>query len=812
MANIVLIESDRRVAQQIQQLVKEIDEESLLMTYDSWEVFERIFCPPHAFMRPMEDNALLQELSEEERNYLLQNDLAKEPLTATLQFHFQSNLEIIDDITGGGDEILGFEKKHLVRERLAFNNLVPPLFRNRWTAATQALKPGVDVQFRLGLVHANRRVYFFDVTLRMDEKNSPLLEAVDVTKKISESIRLEKKRREELANDKDPLPFTSINLILFRNTCVRRPVLQWVEQIYTNCRILNYFPPDAQTRFVALKYEEDGVSHLDFIHPKIDDVMHLPLDRLLFLQKIDILLNLPKRVSPRFLFQQQLETQIEISKRAQVVKLADVGLVILNPIPLKEGTLGNFYLSFPKQNDTLHIFGKVMKNEKREDGKGYDVAFCFLGQTRAQTMLIRKYLTQQKGYQPFVKDDDSAFNFNPDSLFITEEDRKPRNIIVLGTNDLELDHTADMIHDELDHIQVISESSYVRLLQTHLGSGSAAMTERLANAQPIATADLPNVPFNLFLTKDKKLVQKIDPQPSPELQLMGHRAGDWVGKETFVKTLFPEKDLADSFEESLGVATKEKPVVRLFLAKTATGAFRAVTIEIHWVEDNLLRLVFSAPSRELFQKRLLSQQAITRLDALVIDSAFIPPTVDSFVGALEAAAKAKGLLPGERLNIIVMVDEAHAQSLDIKRFEHPAFRAVLIKPVDGRSLGFAISFWANAQFSRYCFTNITWQSVDLTAHMATDIVLEEISEFGATLRHPRPITPGAVLFLRKSIFEKAPGEYLPARFYRCEEHSGKKGFYSCSVLYFGINDTFMKYARSYFRETYAQSKEKESNG
>ena len=811
MANIVLIENDRRVQQQIQQLIREVDEESALITYDSWENFDKAFCPAYAFMQPLEDNPLLQELSDEEKNYLLQNDLIKDSFKQPIEFHFQPGFEIVHQmVSPTPDEMLGFEAKHILNERLAFNNLVPPVFRERWQAATQALQPGTDVRFRLGLIHANRRIHFFDMSLHLNTQGLPVLVGTDVTGKITESIRLEKKRRDDMANDKDRAPFNVIHLILFRTTCVQRPILRWVERIFSNCRTLNYFPQDTQTRFVALKYEDDGVSHLDFIHPKVDDLLHLPLDRLLFLQKIDILLNLPKRVSPRFLFQQQTETPIEISKRTPVTKLADVGLVISNPIPLKEGTLGNFYLTLPNQKETLHLYGKVMKNDLREDGKGYDVAFGFIGQTRTQTLQLRKFLTQQKGYSPFVNGDETAFGFNPDSLFISEEDRKPRNIILLDTNDIELDHAAQMIHDELDHIHVVTESSYIRLLQTHLGSVSNEITERLSSAQPVTPLDLPSGNFNLFLSKDKKMVQKIDPQPTPESQLLGHRAADWIGKETFIKTLFPEKDLAESFEESLSIVAKEKPVVRLFLAKTAAATFRAVTIELTWADEHTVRLNFSAPSKELFQKRLLAQKSLTSLDALVIDSAFIPQTVDSFVGALETAARNKGLLSGEHLNIIVLVDEAHVADLNIKRFEHPCFRAVLIKPVDGRSLGFAISFWAKAPFSRYCFSNITWRPVQLTAYMATDIILEEVSEFGATLRHPRPITPGAVLFLRKSIFDKAPGESIPARFYRCEEHSGKKGFYACSVLYFGINDAFMKYARSYFRETYAQSKEKES--
>jgi hypothetical protein len=88
--------------------------------------------------------------------------------------------------------------------------------------------------------------------------------------------------------------------------------------------------------------------------------------------------------------------------------------------------------------------------------------------------------------------------------------------------------------------------------------------------------------------------------------------------------------------------------------------------------------------------------------------------------------------------------------------------------------------------------------------------LERLSEFGADIKHSRPIAPGSILFLRGGIFENAPNRCLAGRFYHCEEHPKEKGMYLCSLTYFGINDGFMKYARKWFRENYALMKQGES--
>ncbi len=75
-----------------------------------------------------------------------------------------------------------------------------------------------------------------------------------------------------------------------------------------------YWPQAGPPRLLMLKYEDDGVNKLDILHPLLDDLIYLPIDRLVFLQKMQIFMSLPKKVTPQFLFNQELLTILKSPK------------------------------------------------------------------------------------------------------------------------------------------------------------------------------------------------------------------------------------------------------------------------------------------------------------------------------------------------------------------------------------------------------------------------------------------------------------------------------------------------------------------
>src|SRR5262249_8081706 len=158
-------------------------------------------------------------------------------------------------------------------------------------------------------------------------------------------------------------------------------------------------------RLVMLKYEDDGIGKLDVIHPLLDDLIYLPLDRLIFLQKLEILLHLPKRVKPTYLFNQEVKQDIEISKVAKLDRLSDVGLAIRNPVPLKKGLPGHFYMILPGEKARLEVRGKVFRSEPHPEFPGqFLVYFTFFGLAKSSLTAIRRTLSKANRYQSLFTD------------------------------------------------------------------------------------------------------------------------------------------------------------------------------------------------------------------------------------------------------------------------------------------------------------------------------------------------------------------------------------------------------------------------
>jgi hypothetical protein len=820
MFNIVLIDGDKKIAPEIEKLLIEISDDVNFVTCPSSDEFEKLFCSNTNVEKPMDSNILLKDFNEDERTLLIQREFAAQTqgdFALTFNAEFDSVIQFEPE---KDSEVLGYPKTEILGQRQIMTTLIQQLFRSRWTAAVEQIqknqkessKKNQFITLSLVMINKLQNIHFMEATLRLDETGQLIVRFKDLKSFVMDSILKERERRTLLEKEeKEIRPFATINMIYLRPQSVRGSTTEWIDRIFPVLKSLHYFPEEALTRFVVLKYEDDGLSPRNFIHPRIDDVIHLPVDRLLFLQKSDIFLNLPKSVGSRFLFKQAVQQQIEVSKLVTVLELSDVGLAILNPVPLKEGTFGNFYLELHPPN-VLQVYGKVLKNEFRPEDEHFVVHFGFTGIQRSQQTDLRKFLGRKVEYRQFVDEAEAKFAYNPDDLFLTDDQKRLRQIVLLDSDENQLDHMSETLHRELEQIRVHSETSYLRLLQLYFSPNSEASDlyrQRLQATRAINSTDVPPDPFQLLIQPETKTISRLL-GVSNETQFLGHSVADWIGKDSYIKVLFPDKDLTENFEEAFGLVASERPMVRTFLCQAADGKYCALTVHLTLQLDGLIQMKFRVPDSDGIKRRMSIEKPLDTLDIILMDSAFLPSSIDSFLTGLESLAKQKGVLkPDRSLAVIVLIDPIQAKTLDVKKYSHPLIKAVLIKPLDPRLLAFTISVWTKNIYTKFRFDNIGWLSMTMNAQMATDMVLEEIAEFGATMRYPTPLAPGGVLFLHKSIFENAPKQMIAARFYRCEEHPSEKDQYLCYVTYFGMTDAFAKFARRYFRESYAQSKSKE---
>lgn len=613
-----------------------------------------------------------------------------------------------------------------------------------------------------------------------------------------------KEKKDE--TDADSAPFKNINVIIVAYDSIGEKLQPWASQILKKTKQKGLWPENNRTRLVLLKYEDDGVNKLDVLLPELDDLIYIPLDRLVFLQKLEVLMNLPKKIKGTFLFNQELQAEIEISKIARVEKISDVGIAVRNPLPLQTGTRAKFYMTLPGEKETIRFFAKSIRSEPHpEYPDQYLCYFSYFGLRGKETSRIRQWLGKTNQYKALLNQDSKAFKLDPNDLFAVETAGQKRNLVVIDPGDPGA--TIKQIQNEMDHVQMFAESSYHDFIYKYL-------TGRATTAPPRSSlpTDFPGgAGFQLQVQMNPKNVKRLSITPTEEDLFLGYKAADLlrVGAEDWWRPFKSEQN-ENVFTEAVELIKDKKSVKKIMSVTSATNETVAIKVEMTPdTEDSIAIAVDPMPADE-YALYAAEGPKIQNIDALVIDTAFIPKDFMAWIEFLKNSMLQKNFIKRPEDLKILLISEREDR-LEREWLDSPHVVGFIIKPLETRTMNFLLSEALKAQMTIYRFENIGWAKTATNAHMSREIQLEALSEFGATLRSSSPFRPGSVFFLRKLIYDNAPNQCLSARVYFCEEHPSEKDQFQISITYYGINDGFLKFARTWIRDTYAASKSKEGS-
>jgi len=818
-ANIIIIEHDPKVRRQMESMLLEVNADNKFASYDAAEEFEKAFLPAAPKRKAFNEDRYFADFKIEQIQTILSHTISDVPsftagtLTLTIDKDMQNIVEV-DPTPADGSHIFGFTADELKGPLEKITNMIPESFRGIWKDAFENVVKEKMASASIVIMSIDKNLSLLDVQWAIDSQKRFVLSIQDLNKNLRPIVAEEKAWREEqekLALEQKIFP--TIDLVLVRMDSLKEKPKDWAHKVKSEVRQRNLVTPErGDVRIVLLKFEEDGISKLDLLDPQIDDLIYLPLDRSLFLQKIDIILSLPTMATPRFLFNQAIEIEIEVSKLTKVEKISDIALAIRNPTRLMTGMLGHFYFIFPNQKDIIEVFGKVYKSEPHPEHPGeYLVYFFFFGIKKSMLAQIRNFLSRIKSYHSLLTEIRDKFEFNPDDLFMSEDLKRVREVVVIDYDVPNLQHVIQNVTTEFDQVRVVKESSYAAFLKKY---ARGAVISKVAHP-PIDAQELyaESVKFKLD-PENFNMVELMTPGKDEDVWL-GYTVADLKGDPQTWKRPFTTNEQQESLVEAKQLAMMSGKHRTVLEIQRQNGDVKLVGCEIIYeAATNTMTFSYHAPLAEevvAFTGDSEAEGQLQKLDLLIVDAGFIGANIQAWLDGLYSVTRQKGLIgEKERLRIMVLVEEH--QTIDLKKYAQPEFLGMIYKHGDVRSMLVQISQHMDNRFTIYNSDNVGWASVLFNIHVAKDIHLEQISEFGVTIRHPRPIRPGTYLFMRKSIFNNAPNQCLAARFYASHEHTKYPGEYACSALYYGINDTFMKFARQWFRETYAQSKQKESSG
>ena len=135
-----------------------------------------------------------------------------------------------------------------------------------------------------------------------------------------------------------------IRLLIIDIDLIPQKPLQWISDLQKMTKDLAPLLVDTPPLVLMMAYD-GGTYRLDsFQNDAIDDLLLKPIDKALFLQKLEFLTAETGKLSPSFLFRAKASRIIEIGRDVMVDEISEFSAAIRSPGPVPEGAFASHSL------------------------------------------------------------------------------------------------------------------------------------------------------------------------------------------------------------------------------------------------------------------------------------------------------------------------------------------------------------------------------------------------------------------------------------------------------------------------------------
>ena len=798
----MLIDDDNKIRQEVSRYIRELNNESTVLEFQSSTDFEQRHLLPIAHAL---ENANIKTVNPLESFNPEQvkkiNELALSKKAAfpgdVLSLEIRKSDFGVTKTNLLNGEVFGDEVIKTFTNNASLEKFIHPDFKDVFENYKTKISQSAEDQITSLVVKGGKdQIWIIEISGHF--KND--FGQFQIKNKTYEVLRLLGKGEEKSEESAKP---QIIDVIIFRHNCVtEKDIAKWVTKIAAVTKKLKLWPENNRPKFIVTRFDDDKREKADFNHPFVDDLISMPLDRLIFLQKLELVMALPEKATPSYLFVQPTLQWLEVAKKVSIEKFSDLGFAVTNPVPLEVGTPGHFYFRFAGQKNLIDVHGKVTHCLPHpEKAKEFLIYFQFFGLYKNSLKEIRAYLARDTGYKMYLNNKPDEFEFNPDNIFLAEEQKKVKTVAVIEPDDRALENIVSILKKDIGGLQIVSDSSYYNFYRNHLSAP--------AEKSPPATADDLYSPIISFLVGagDLNLQMCLTP-PDSEQKLFGFDANQVFNSPQGWFDLFQNETSRNLINEAIYLAQTQQRLKRTIDLTTAENKLKSAIVELVLEENKkIVRLNISAPAKV----EMKSFEKIKELDAIVIDRKAITGDVENFINSIKETLKKEGVQTSSKgLQVIILSEELAVEETEdlLKK----SISALIFKPLEVKRICYALSTALDAPFTMHNFDNVGWKGDIIPAKLAREAEMIELSEFGATLRMNQKLRVGTMFYLFRSIFKNAPDSNLCCRVYHSAEEDSEDGKFINYVSYFGITDAFLKFTRNYIRETYAGNKAKESSG
>ena len=611
----------------------------------------------------------------------------------------------------------------------------------------------------------------------------------------------------------EPAPGTAtaavlpISIVMADADALGQDPLAAIEKLRRRMGEVGAVAADAPLAVVVLAYD----SIRAFRHELVDDLIMKPLDRSLFLQKLENLLAADEAAASSFLFKQKTSLMVEMGKETTVDRIGESGFAIRNPAPLVDGLFARVYCPLFGERTESAIYGRSYKNERHPAYPDeFLVYFSFFGATQTQLQRIRKFIKTKTAPSAPGAGKPAAAAAHADQLILSL-----KHVAVIDVDLFAGGQLTESLESNFENVRVHRFPSYGSFLahaKAIHGKTPEAPAPPVANLAATGTAPLfPGKRDQGFVVHALTLeLIEADPPLGKEQTALGASGEKLQERPDAWLEAFAGSERAD-LQEFAGVIAGGRAAGRA--AKVTVGGAPAF-VEIRGRREKAAdgegeaRLRFDMKEIEPKDYDKLAfggGGGMEAVDAVLIDGGLINGEPQAWCTDLREVLAHAGLTPAAaNLPIIVLGDEgSHAAP---EKFRVPDIRDFLYRPLDRRLVVEKATLSIKGVLPRPGAPPVEFHACSASAKVVKDVEIKEFSEYGALIRHASPLREDAFVALFGAVFSGQEGEPLWARCTHCAR-VGDDADYQCFFRFFGISDETLKRIRAWIRQDYVAKKE-----
>ncbi len=572
-----------------------------------------------------------------------------------------------------------------------------------------------------------------------------------------------------------------------------------------------------------------------------DDLIRKPVDRSIFLQKIEIMLARGKSISPTFLFKLKTKFDVDIGKDCVLEAISETECLVRNPRALHPEAHVTLYASVFGAGMNEKVEARVLDSWAHPSVKGeFLIRLRLFGLSDQQIRSIRIFAKSQgvKILKPGTRRPSAEIE---EALNEADKFRASRRatFAIIDFDELTARTLQSSLKDVADieiksfkglarflHaiapppakpaepvVQVVAEKQLIHETEksadaTADGTGEQSDQAKAAVASPEIGIQrvLPTTSVSLVIAGGSGRLIRFESDLAQEDVFLGLTVREWAVGERTLSERFHQTE-TQALQEFLGwVLARGRGEIRLQF-KGSDSSITTLDIKAEkWrqaedSDESVIHLEVSLASVDT--DATASEQRLQVIDAILVEATFLGANTSAMLSTIKKSMTEAGIVNsfGHVPPLIVMADPA--EKISPHAYRSPDITHFVYKTVDRRFYVQTFFSLARREFWKMNVQPEPLLTCQIVGQLARESHLEEIAEYGFVIKEAFPFRIG--IFLR--LFSPILGETGFGALGRCistRELSDKQ--WESDFVFFGSSDGLQKQIRNYILEDHIDKK------